>query len=74
MLDRGEHTGSLEVGKLADFVVLSGDPLSIYTRVQETWVEGVKVFDLDNPEDRKWAEGGFGAGHARQAEGCCFFK
>lgn len=74
MLDRGEVTGSLEVGKLADFVVLSGDPLSIYTRVQETWVEGVKVFDLDNPDDRKWAEGGFGAGHSRQAEGCCFFK
>jgi imidazolonepropionase-like amidohydrolase len=74
MLELGDQTGSLTVGKQADFVILNGDPLSIYTRVQETWVEGVKVFDLDNPEDRKWAEGGFGAGHLRNAEGCCFSK
>jgi len=74
MLDLGDETGSLEVGKKADFVILSGDPLSIYTRVQETWIEGVKVFDLDDPDDRRWAEGGFGAGHQRQAEGCCFSK
>ena len=37
-------------GKDADFVVLSGDPLSVYTKVLETWVEGVKVFDRERPE------------------------
>ena len=61
MLDLDERTGSLERGKDADFVILSGDPFSVYTRVLETWVEGRKVFDLDDPEDRKVADGGYGA-------------
>ncbi|HXI11751.1 MAG TPA: amidohydrolase family protein [Thermoanaerobaculia bacterium] len=56
------RVGSLESGKDADFVVLSGDPLSTYTKVLETWVEGKKVFDRSNPQDRLWAVGGFGAG------------
>lgn len=70
MLDLGSRVGSLLPGKDADFVILSGDPLSVYTRVQETWVEGVKRFDLDDPKDRLVAEGGLnalsdddGAGH-----------
>lgn len=70
MLDIGDRTGSLSPGKDADFVILSGDPFSVYTRVRETWVEGKKRFDLDDPEDRLVAEGGFnaltdddGAGH-----------
>ncbi len=74
MLDLDQSTGSLEKGKKADFVVLSGDPFSIYTRVLETHVEGRKVFDLADPEDRLFAEGGFGAGHQRQASGCCFYR
>ena len=44
--------GSLEKGKDADFVVLSGDPFSVHTRVLQTFVEGKKVFDLDDPKDR----------------------
>ena len=42
MLDLDERVGSLEPGKDADFVVLSGDPLSVYTHVLETWVEGAE--------------------------------
>ena len=68
------RTGSLEAGKDADFVVLSGDPLSIYTRVQQTWVDGEKVFDLSRPEDQLMAEGGYGAGVARINTTCCFNK
>jgi len=52
------HIGSLEPGKDADFVVLSGDPLSVYTRVEQTWVEGRKVFDLALPADHLIAVGG----------------
>ncbi len=59
MLDLQNRIGSLDKGKDADFVILSGKPFSTYTRVLETWVEGKKVFDLMNPEDRKYAEGGF---------------
>ncbi|MDX1440798.1 MAG: amidohydrolase family protein, partial [Rubricoccaceae bacterium] len=61
MLNLDDRLGSLEPGKDADFVVLSGDPLSVYTRVEQTWVEGEKVFDLANPEDRAYAVGGYEA-------------
>lgn len=74
MLDLDQSTGSLEKGKKADFVVLSGDPFSIYTRVLETHVEGRKVFDLADANDRLFAEGGFGVGHQREASGCCFYR
>jgi imidazolonepropionase-like amidohydrolase len=62
MLDLDERIGTLEPGKDADFVILSGDPLSVRTRVLETWVEGVRVFDRTDPEDRLYAVGGDGAG------------
>ncbi|MEX0707276.1 MAG: amidohydrolase family protein [Woeseia sp.] len=61
MLELDERVGTLERGKDADFVILSGDPFSVYTQVLETWVEGVKRFDIDDPDDRAVAEGGYGA-------------
>lgn len=61
MLDLDHRIGSLEVGKDADFIVLSGKPLSVYAKVQQTWVEGKLVFDRANPKDRLYAVGGFGA-------------
>ncbi|NKI34389.1 amidohydrolase family protein [Wenzhouxiangella sp. XN79A] len=74
MLDLDDRIGSLTPGKDADFVILSGDPFSVYTRVLETWVEGEKRFDLDDPDDRAIAEGGAnaltpgdGAGHLHGA-------
>lgn len=61
MLDLQDRVGSLEPGKDADFVVLSGDPLSVYTHVLETWVEGKRVFNRADPKDRLTAVGGKGA-------------
>lgn len=59
MMDLQNRVGTLEKGKDADFIVLSGDPLSVYTRVQQTWVEGKKRFDISNPKDRQYATGGY---------------
>ncbi len=72
MLDLDKRIGSLETGKDADFIVLSGDPLSVYTKVLETWVEGKKVFDRNNPADYLVQVGGFGAGNDRFAHIHCF--
>jgi len=44
-------TGSLEVGKDADFAIWSGDPLSIYAICEKTYVDGVVYFDRDNDSD-----------------------
>ena len=39
--------GSLEEGKDADFVIWDGAPLSIYSKVLETWIEGTRYWSVD---------------------------
>ena len=60
ILELQDRIGSLEKGKDADFIVLSGDPLSVYTRVEQTWIDGRKLFDLHDPVQRNYATGGYG--------------
>ena len=38
--------GSLEIGKQGDVAIWSGHPLSIYSKVEHTYVDGKKYFDL----------------------------
>ncbi|MHB1177806.1 MAG: amidohydrolase family protein [Daejeonella sp.] len=59
MLDLGSRVGSLEKGKDADFIILNGDPFSIYTKVEQTWVEGIKRWDITNPNDKAFLTGGY---------------
>ena len=40
--------GSLEPGKHADFVVWNGDPLSNFTRCEQTWIDGRRYFSRDD--------------------------
>ena len=72
MLDLQDRVGTLEPGKDADFILLSGEPFSVTTLVQETWVEGVRVFDRSNAQDRLWAEGGYGASRPQAFTWCCY--
>ncbi len=71
MLDLGDRIGSLEVGKDADFIVLDGDPLSVYTKVIQTYIDGEKVFDRSDPDDLLHAVGGYGAGNDQTPYLCC---
>ena len=41
------RTGRLEEGLDADFVIWNGHPLSVYTRVEQTWVDGRRYFDRE---------------------------
>ncbi|MCZ6835817.1 MAG: amidohydrolase family protein, partial [Planctomycetota bacterium] len=71
MLELDDRIGSLTPGKDADFIILTGDPFSVYTHIEQTWVEGRKRFDLSNPEDRLYATGGYGAGSDLKPYLCC---
>ena len=59
MMDLGSRVGSLEKGKDADFIILNGDPFSTYTKVEQTWVEGIKRWDILNPKDKAFLTGGY---------------
>jgi len=61
-----------EKGKDADFIILSGDPLSVYSHVLETYVDGKKVFDRSDPKDHLLAVGGFGASKDQEMHLDCY--
>ena len=42
-----DRVGSLAVGKDADLVLWSGDPLDLHSRVLGTWIDGVQVYTYD---------------------------
>ena len=45
-----DRTGSLEVGKMADVTLWSGNPFSVYARAEKVFVDGALMFDRDNPK------------------------
>ena len=44
-----EHTGTLEIGKMADVVVWNGSPFSVYTKVDRVFIDGALTFDRNDP-------------------------
>jgi imidazolonepropionase-like amidohydrolase len=42
-----DRVGSVEIGKDADFVIWNGHPLSIFSKPEQTWIEGHKYFNLE---------------------------
>jgi imidazolonepropionase-like amidohydrolase len=47
-----ERTGSLEPGKMADVVVWSADPFSVYTKADLVFIDGALMYDRANPAVR----------------------
>ena len=50
MLHIDDKVGSVEIGKDADLVLWTGNPLSIYSKAEKTWIEGVLYFDVEEDE------------------------
>jgi len=47
-LKADRHIGSIKIGKDADFVIWSGNPLSAYSHPEQTWIDGKKYFDIED--------------------------
>jgi imidazolonepropionase-like amidohydrolase len=44
-----DQTGTLEAGKMADVVLWSGDPFSVYTKADLVFIDGARVYDRAEP-------------------------
>lgn len=42
-------TGTLEAGKMGDVVIWNGDPFSVYALAEQVFIDGVLVYDRNNP-------------------------
>jgi len=51
MLKLEGRTGSVKVGKDADVVLWSANPLSIYAKAEKTFVDGVRYFDIEKDQE-----------------------
>ena len=51
----GDRVGRLREGFDADLVIWNGHPLSVYSRVEQTWVDGRRYFDRETDLARRQA-------------------
>ncbi len=45
-----DQVGTLEVGKRADVVVWSSNPLSVYAKAEQVYIDGQLLYDITHPE------------------------
>jgi imidazolonepropionase-like amidohydrolase len=44
-----DQTGTLEAGKMADVVLWSGNPFSVYAKAEQVYIDGARMYDRDDP-------------------------
>ncbi|WP_440121712.1 amidohydrolase family protein [Tenacibaculum sp. Ill] len=55
LLHLNDRTGSIKVGKDADVVVWSGNPLSVYSKAEKTIIDGAVYFDIEKDLEKRKA-------------------
>ena len=58
-----EHTGTLAPGKMADVVLWSGNPFSVYAHAEQVYVDGARVYDRNDASRQPMSD--FMLGHGR---------
>ena len=53
LLHLDHRVGSLKEGKDADVVLWNGNPLSVYSLVEKTFIDGIKYFDKDEQVNKQ---------------------
>jgi len=53
LLHLDDRMGSLKVGKDADIVIWSDNPLSVYAKVEQTFVDGICYFSLEKDLEKR---------------------
>jgi adenine deaminase len=52
LLHLDDKVGSLKIGKHADIVIWSGHPMSLYTKVEQTYIDGSLYFDQEQHKNK----------------------
>ncbi|KIQ96925.1 amidohydrolase [Lysobacter sp. A03] len=47
-----DQTGTLETGKMADVVLWSGNPFSVYAKAEQVYIDGARVHDINDASRR----------------------
>jgi imidazolonepropionase-like amidohydrolase len=66
MLGIADKTGTLESGKMADVVIWSANPLSVYAKAERVYIDGAVVYDRNDP--RYQPKSDFMLGHPEGGE------
>lgn len=45
-----DQTGTLEEGKMADVVIWTGNPFSVYSRAEKVFIDGALAWDMNDPK------------------------
>jgi imidazolonepropionase-like amidohydrolase len=59
------QTGSLAEGKMADVVIWSGNPFSVYSKAEQVYIDGALVYDRNDPAHQPRMDFSVGLGGGR---------
>jgi imidazolonepropionase-like amidohydrolase len=61
-----DETGTLAPGKRADVVLWNGNPFTVYAKAEQVWIDGARVYDINDPARQPVSDFMLGNGTAAQ--------